>query len=880
MSGGLSLSYLLAHPTALGIAVHRPAALLLLLCVPLFRVLVPPAAGLPRAALRLRVAAFVLLVLTLAGVALTALVPNERLSLVAAVDVSESVGREGRLWARRYLDRVAASLAPGDELGVVAFAERAVVVLPPGLPRTVTLPDTSLRRTATDIGRGLDTAMALFAPDTDHRLLLISDGNETRGNSLAKVARARQAAVRIFATVPPHHRGADVAVEKFVAAPLVTDEQVVPLRAVLRNHGTRRTVTVSLLVDGQRQGSQPVTLQHGLNAIDIPYRLTGTGSHRLRIEAAATDDPIRGNNYREQSVTVSGKASVLLVSASVHSPLADALLRKSFRVTAIAPGDFPTRMGQLAGYHCVIFEDVNADAFSARQLDTLERYIKDFGGGFIMAGGAGTYQEVGFAKTAVERLLPVTLEPRPPARPDTGSLALFVLIDRSNSMGYQIQSRLTWSADESKLAYAKRAALAVVRQLQDTDRIGVIAFDFQAFQVAPFRPLRETRALLEKNIPRLQPGGGTDFYDALESARRQLSATHTDNRHVILLTDGATIREPAAHAGLIAALAKAHISVTTVRIGTDRVDLHLLRNISAKTGGRFYHVENAAALPDLLVKDTTQAASQLPPRDQTFMPRVASPSQVLSGLQVDEFPGIRNYAYVRSKPGADVLLALGSEDQPDPLLAAWQYGLGRVVAFTASPTGDAGTWVGWEGFAKFWSQLAHWAVRDETPWDYAIDVHRRDGQATISIRSFDDLDDGLILARILSDADQATDIALTPRAPREFIGRLPPLAGGRYPVTITRRSRTGEVSQRTQAVTVPDADEDPQEEYESDQPNLTLLRGLASATGGMVDPAVRALVQRPLGHKRAVQPLDWLFVPTAMLLFLADVGIRRLRRRA
>ena len=77
-----------------------------------------------------------------------------------------------------------------------------------------------------------------------------------------------------------------------------------------------------------------------------------------------------------------------------------------------------------------------------------------------------------------------------------------------------------------------------------------------------------------------------------------------------------------------------------------------------------------------------------------------------------------------------MLLYVLARDKKDPVLAAWQYGLGRVVAFTASPEHDAEAWVGWEGFGKFWSQLVHWAVREQTPWDYALDVHRVDGQAS------------------------------------------------------------------------------------------------------------------------------------------------------
>src|SRR4029453_17867344 len=42
----------------------------------------------------------------------------------------------------------------------------------------------------------------------------------------------------------------------------------------------------------------------------------------------------------------------------------------------------------------------------------------------------------------------------------------------------------------------------------------------------------------------------------------------------------------------------------------------------------------------------------------------------------------------------------------DPLLAQWQYGLGRSVAWTSDSTGRwAADWVGWNGFNRFFSRL-------------------------------------------------------------------------------------------------------------------------------------------------------------------------------
>ena len=113
--------------------------LLLLLAIPAFLLLARNGVGRHRAALLCRVSAYTLVVLALAGVALSARLPTDRLSVVAAVDRSESIDAEGRQWQQRYLDQVAAALAPGDELGVVVFGKDARVARPPGRPETADL---------------------------------------------------------------------------------------------------------------------------------------------------------------------------------------------------------------------------------------------------------------------------------------------------------------------------------------------------------------------------------------------------------------------------------------------------------------------------------------------------------------------------------------------------------------------------------------------------------------------------------------------------------------------------------------------------------------------------------------------------------------------
>ncbi len=866
-----SLHYLLTHLGTLGVALRHPWWLLLLGFVPLLLHLGRHA---PAAATALRVACFVIVTLALAGLSLTTRLPVDRLSVVAVVDVSDSIDARGRQWETRYLSDLAGALAPGDEMAVVAFAKDAMVLRPPGTPAPIEALPRSLDSSATDIGRGLDAGLALFGPQSERRLILLSDGLESRGDSGAPVLRARRAGVTLYAAVPPHAVHRDVALQRLVVAPVVGAGEIFPLRIVARNYARPGPAQLALFADGQPLGSEKVTLQTGLNAIEIPYRLTGAGSHHLRAELHAPQDDIAANDRRDVSVTVVGKPRALVITSAPRSPLAAVLRRKDVGAEVRPPSGFPHRLDELLEFHCVILEGVAAAGLGANRLDLLERYVRDFGGGLILIGSERTYGDPGFRKTALEKMLPVTLEPRQPQRTEREPIGLFVLIDRSNSMGYN--SRIRTLRDGEKLRYAREAALAVIRQLKDHDLVGVIAFDSQPFELAPLRPLRENRKLLEDTIPRLKEGGGTDFYDALESARAQLVASRVSTKHIILLTDGDTNRGASDHYPLIAALSQAGISVTTIRIGDDTVNLNLLNDISSRTGGQFYHVENVAKLPELMLRDTSERLAQTPQRGRRFLPHFGQPSQLLRGLAEASVPPLAGYAFARVKPGAEVPLFVLAGDRKNPLLADWQYGLGRVVAFTAGLTNDAETWVGWPGFGKFWSQVVHWSVRSETPWDYALAVRRHDGTTQLTVRSFHPAGDGALLARLHVDESDSVDVPLAPIAPQQFTGRLPSLPGGRYALTLLRRRGDRDVDQRTVLVAVPDGDEPAGEERFDPSPNVTLLSRLTEKTGGRTNPDVREVVARKPGSRRLYHGLDFLLIPLGMFLFLGDVAIRRM----
>ena len=104
----------------------------------------------------------------------------------------------------------------------------------------------------------------------------------------------------------------------------------------------------------------------------------------------------------------------------------------------------------------------------------------------------------------------------------------------------------------------------------------------------------------------------------LEGGLAQLSRSHAQERHIILMTDG--ISQPENYAPLLAQLRQARITVATVALGAD-ADRKLLAQIAAATGGHAYVTDNAHELPKIFAKETPVAAKPVRVRGRLAVSR-------------------------------------------------------------------------------------------------------------------------------------------------------------------------------------------------------------------------------------------------------------------
>ena len=818
----------------------------------------------------LRALCVVALVAMLAGLRLPGRIAAQSVAVVAVLDESRSVSPDQQEWMRAQVEDLKNAMAPSDQLGIVGFGRDARLLSPLSDPRLLGHFGDGVDAGATNMAGALTAADSLYPPEADKRIVLLSDGNETEDSAMSEVPAMLEDGVRIFAAAPPPPATERIAVTNFSAPDTVRADQRFAFRIDIESESRSPVgATLKLYRDDTAVGGESIALKPGLNEFELPYRLEQSGAYLMSAEVSIAPPRVALNTRVEAPISVTGAPRVLIVSNSLPESLVTALKMRNYQIDFVSPRSLSEHPQDYLPYQLVILDDVPEGSLTPAGQHALNRYVADYGGGLVATGD--TLREDSLAGGDLEKTLPVKFMPQPPP-PSREPIAVYLCIDRSNSMSYD--SRYPAVRDGERIRYAKEAAIALLRQLDDTDFAGVIAFDSQPYVLAHLQQLGDDRGELENRIDRLQPGGGTDFKDALEIAEREILQSGIPVRQVILLTDGDTNRQYHDHDDLIAEFARQHIPVSTIRIGPDLANLELLQDFAQATGGIFYRVQDIEKLPLLLVGLTREAMNRRK-QDRTTV-EAGQATAMLSGIGLNEIPPIDFFAATEAKDGAQVALKVTRADKAVPLLASWQYGLGRTAIFAGEPDSLATlSWIRWNRYVEFWSQLANWTMRQGDSGMFTLRVHGApDGSIAIEAEKADPDPVSNLVCRITGPG-RATDVAMTEADASIYRGEVGPLPRGKYVATLMFKAGDSEkvLEQREFAAagSIP-ADS---AELRIKPPNLELLRRLSTATHGAFDATPATIVRhtgQTVAFRRSADP--WL-IPIVMMLFLGEVFIRR-----
>ncbi len=767
-----------------------------------------------RLVLGLRILAWVLLVATLAEVRLQQ--PNETTAIIFVVDRSTSIPMElsafaesneqtggdnapangnngndltrNRTWniLQRWMNDVVSKRGLShrkDASGALLFARYPRLVMPASPVERLIVPESyagNLDPNETDIAAALKLAIASFPEGTSKRIVLISDGNENRGNALAQALIAKKNGIEID-TIPlgtSKSKHSEVYIQSVDAPPSIKEGERIPIRVIIRNTHPNRVVMGTLeLLKEKGNGQQSIQIQPSRNVLDLKRSPAlvqlEPGLNSFTFEDAndqskknslnsnsyrATFSPIsskdadgrniiaglpgdRSQNNRGLAHVIShGQAQILFIhqqdKTQDHRFLIEQLRSEKFQVYSLEierlPRDPDALSIFLSNFDLVILANIPADKITERQQEIIRANTESQGCGLIFIGGEESYGAGGYQGTAIEKALPVDCEIKSIQSLGKGGLVLIMHASEMAEGNF-------WQKQIAKLSATK---------LSRQDMIGVLDFSgLVPNWSVPFQKIGNdsNRKEIFRAIDRMTPGDMPDFDPFLVQAESTLNNPNYQLavKHVIVISDGDPQFGPLGKSAT-AKMAKTGITCTTVGVATHGMAENTRMSeiaISGAKGGKFYEVRDSNQLPQIYIKETRRI-SQSYLYAQEFLPRLVLRDGPTEKLDVS-LPILNGFVRtsMKNSPLAEMLIeGPRTFDQKFPILAAWQYGLGRAVAFTS----DAASlppdiqkwdrhWAGSEMYLRFWSQVVRWTMRSIESGKLNIFSELRDGKIRVVV---------------------------------------------------------------------------------------------------------------------------------------------------
>jgi uncharacterized membrane protein len=807
----------------------------------------------------LRCVIFTLLVLALAGTQIAR--SADTLAVVFVVDASDSISATARDGALSQVRDAIADMGPNDRAGVILFGQDSQIERPVSASRTVSPARTQPNPGNTDLSAAIRLALAMFPADSARRIVILSDGQQTLGDAAAAARLAEASNVEISVLPIRTITQPDVRVTRFDAPSAVPEGQPFDLNLTIQAD-VATLARVNIFAGQNLIATEDLALRSGTNNRTLTLTAGESGFRDFTVVVEPSEgDGFYQNNQLATFSQVIGPASVLLVrqDASESQYLAAALREAGLTVSETTPGALPPSTSGLAAYQSVVLINVPADRLSPRAMEALQVWVRDLGGGLVVTGGPDSFGPGGYFQTPLETVLPLDMQLKDQERQPR--LTIAYLIDRSGSMA-------TTGPDGAPLIELAKAAISrSIDFLQPQDIAGVATFDSDSYWVANLQEVGN-REELRRLVGTLRPSGGTDILAGLTLVSRDIVNQPSQLKHILLLSDGMANRRGLLE--LATQLNEAGVTLTTVAIGDHS---ELMRDLSEVGGGSYRLAETAASIPAIFAQETVLATRSYL-FEVPFTPALSSRSPILQG--VTALPQLLGYVGTTEKPAAQVLLR-GPEPYGDPILAAWQYGLGRSVAFTSDVTARWGAnWVSWGDFTRFWSQSVGWTITEDSGSAVETRVIMEETQARVVVDARDSaggLLNGLDLRAAVVDPTLGTQsLILRQTAPGRYEATFKPDAEGAYLLRVNGglQGQTAEIN-RTSGWVMRYSREYTAQQSESVLPELAQITG-----GQLYADGLGAAFAHTLQARTGSTLLSPLLILLALLLLPVDVAVRRL----
>jgi len=819
------------------------------------------------ASLYARFALLTLLAMTLAEPRMVR--SSDAMQVIYVVDRSASVADLAVDQAGGFIFRTGAQEKPaGDEMGLIYFGRDAAVELAPSMSYPLQSDreiNVVIDREGTDIAGALSLAGAMLSEEQPARIVLVSDGTQTEGRltQVLNDLKARKIPVDVLPFEYEYEH--EVWLERLELPRFVKTGETYEANVIVSSLQDGRG-TLVLSENGQVISEEPVEFQAGKNRFSLPIYLREAGYYEyvasIRVDEKV--DSIKVNNTAISYLYLEGEGKVLLVvdpargDDSDFEPMKQALTESKREVEVCDAYEFPRDSMALMPYDAVVFVNVPRETFDVVQMQAMREAVYDLGIGLLMLGGENSFGPGGYHRTAIEETLPVTMDIT--TKKVLPKSALVVILHTC-----EFPQGNTW---------AKKITKQAINVLGDRDEAGVLAYgtsgrDEWLFKLMPV----SQREQMFKAINNASIGDMPSFSPTMQMALNGLKNSDAASKHMIVISDG----DPSAPTdALVQQFAKNRITVTTISIQPHGgFDIETLRLIAKATGGNYYPIMDPAKLPSIFIREAKTLRRSMIQDKVTFTPRSEYPGQILKGIE--QVPPLHGYVLTSAKPRSELMLVRENEDEElDPVLAVWNFGVGKAAAWTSDLATNWGRdWVNWQKYQAFVKQLMIGISRVSKTGKTRMQAFAEGSQGIIVVEDYAPEDSFLeIQAQVDGPRDFSERVMLKQVGPRRYEGRFDLGGEGTYKVRAVAVGE-GRSEETFGGFAVPYS-----QEYLKFSSSPLVLEQIADRTDG------RMLSGRETGKelfgadrdvRRSSKPVpDWFLIALAILIPL-DVGLRRVQ---
>ncbi len=803
---------------------------------------------------QLLIRAFLFLTLILALAGFTVKFTGKSTTTIYLLDASDSV-RNNKNEIVTFVNESVKDKKKHDQVGVIAFGEDSKVEQFISENIAFNKFQTEVDAGATNLEEAVSMALAQLPEDSAGRIVLITDGNENEG-SLKSIASEVIASGCAFEIKKLEE---DMSDEVYVADMSIPNQSNIGENFNIEvevESNVACEATVKLYAGRTLKGEQKINLQKGTNQLIFTDTQSDEGLKTYKVVVEADKDTLTVNNEYSAYTNIHIQMPLLIVEGKDGNSYNYRKMLEAMGIefSVVSPGTVPTDMPSLMQYSSVVFVDVFEGDLREGFTDLLNDFVKNNGGGFIITGGSNSYAMGGYKGTVIEDMAPVYMDLNP--ENEVPDMAMCMVIDHSGSMTTSV------SMVQDRLDLAKESAAASIDYLRPTDSVEVIVFDDTYSRAVPFTKVEDPQDI-KSRIAKIPDGGGTSIYPALEAAVKDINGQDAMIKHIILLTDGEDYNED--YDDLIDIIQKAGITLSCVAVG-DSTNSALLERLAQEGGGRIFYSDDTTDLPRIFAQEVFLASNTYIV-NEVFVPTVTSNDQIIRGIYEDGMPNLYGYVATTKKERSIEVL---ESYQADPILAYWQYGLGRTVAWTSDVSGEwTAEYSNWDNYMVLWNNIIKLVSEDNGMEGTSVRVEQNGNKATVKYYTDEYSANTSVVGYVYDAEGNVKEVTLDPKKPGEYETVIDTKDTGIYTINVQQKESDNVFSSINTAAIM---------QYSLEYrfyPNNTLLEDFASSTGAIfVEKPEEVFAHIPEFVKARFN----LWIPLlilAALLFIMDIAFRR-----